>query len=213
MSTRSVSTRNFRVLIGSLDTDFTILQPFSTNPTWNTAKCFELGPTGEWMNTTANDVPVFIRGGSIISMQFPLLPQGGDVDTLSNILIRKRGLRTEIIQLEYVKTVCEALVSNPYVLHIALDEFGRSDGSLFIDDGESDLEMTSGNPKITMSVSDSILSVYPSDLTEKQIPALEKIIVQPIKAQINRVSDSQIIKRSKFKRLINNRLYINRTSL
>ena len=163
------------------------------------------------MNTTANDVPVFIRGGSIIPMQFPLLPQGGDVDTLSNILIRKRGLRTEIIQLEYVKTVCEALVSNPYVLHIALDEFGRSDGSLFIDDGESDLEMTSGNPKITMSVSDSILSVYPSDLTEKQIPALEKIIVQPIKAQINRVSDSQIIKRSK--RFINNRLFINRTSL
>ena len=50
------------------------------------------------MNTTTNDVPVFIRGGSIIPMQFPLLPQGGDVDTLSNILIRKRGLTTEIIK-------------------------------------------------------------------------------------------------------------------
>ena len=47
------------------------------------------------MNKTANDVPVFIRGGSIIPMQFPLLPQGGDVDTLSNILIRKRGLTTD----------------------------------------------------------------------------------------------------------------------
>ena len=98
-------------------------------------------------------------------------------------------------------------MSNPYILHIALDEFGQSDGSLFIDDGESDLEMTSDNPKITMSVSDSILSVYPSDLTQKQTPALEKILVQPIRAQINRVSDSQMIKRSKF------RLYINRTSL
>ena len=49
------------------------------------------------MNKTANDVPVFIRGGSIIPMQFPLLPQGGDVDTLSNILIRKRGLTIEMI--------------------------------------------------------------------------------------------------------------------
>ena len=87
-----------KLSIGSLDTDFTNLQPFSKNPSWNTGKCFESGPTGEWMNTTANDVPVFIRGGSIIPMQFPLLPQGGDVDTLSNILIRKRGLITEIIQ-------------------------------------------------------------------------------------------------------------------
>ena len=82
-------------------------------------------------------------------------------------------------------------MSNPYILHITLDEFGRSDGSLFIDDGESDLEMTSGNFKITMSVSDSILSVYPSDRAGNQIPKLEKIIVQPIKAQINRTSDSR----------------------
>ena len=85
-------------------------------------------------------------------------------------------------------------MSNPYILHITLDEFGRSDGSLFIDDGESDLEMTSGSLKITMSVSDSILSVYPSDRAGKQIPTLEKMIVQPIKAQINRSSDSRTIK-------------------
>ena len=69
-----------------------------------------------------------------------------------------------------------------------MDEYGRSDGSLFIDDGESDFETTSNNPKITMSVSDSILSVYPASLPGNDIPKLGKIIIQPIRAQINRVS-------------------------
>ena len=104
-----------------------------------------------------------------------------------------------MIQSTYVQDCFEALLRNPYILHITLDEFGRSDGSLFIDDGESDLEMISGNHKITMSVSDSILSVYPSDKTRKQIPTLETIVVQPMRSQINRASDSQTIKPMKFK--------------
>ena len=62
---------------------------------------------------------------------------------------------------------------------------------MFIDDGESELELMSDNSKITMSVSDSILSVYSADMAVANIPNLEKIIIQPIRAQINRISYSQ----------------------
>ena len=66
---------------------------------------------------------------------------------------------------------------------------------MFIDDGERELELMSDNSKITMSVSDSILSVYSADMAVANIPNLEKIIIQPIRAQINRISYSQNINR------------------
>ena len=62
---------------------------------------------------------------------------------------------------------------------------------MFIDDGESELEFMSDNSKVKMSVSDSIVSVYPASMAVANIPNLEKMIIQPIRAQINRNSHSQ----------------------